>query len=76
MEPKEKLLDKCISFLTPKDKIINKGMDLRDYFAAKAMQGIISNPDYSIFDGTNDVHIPTIAKCYNIADAMIKQREI
>jgi len=53
-----------------------QGMTLRDYFAAKAMQGLISNPNYGIFDGQNEVHIPTIEQCYNIADAMLKQREL
>ena len=50
-------------------------MTLKDYFAAKAMQGIISNPNYGIFDGINEVHIPTIKQCYEIADAMLKERE-
>ena len=61
----------------------NHGMELRDYFAAKAMQGYISymspNPN-----GTGviceDMEVTTnteaIAKsAYLFADAMIKQRE-
>lgn len=52
-----------------------KGMTLRDYFAAKAMNGLISNPNYGIFDGKNEVHTYTIKQCYNIADAMLKERE-
>lgn len=52
-----------------------RGMTLRDYFAAKAMNGLISNPNYGIFDGKNEVHTDTIKQCYNIADAMLKERE-
>ncbi|MFN9903408.1 MAG: hypothetical protein ACK55Z_32470 [bacterium] len=43
------------------------GMTLRDYFAAKAMQGLVSKSSYDFTD---------IAKCaYLIADAMLKARE-
>lgn len=52
------------------------GMTLRDYFAAKSMSGLMSNPNYGIFNGQNEVHIPTIEQCYNVADAMLKQREL
>jgi hypothetical protein len=47
------------------------GMSLRDYFAARAMQGLISNanPD----DGFNMTGISNWA--YNMADAMLKARE-
>ena len=44
----------------------NKGMTLRDYFAAKAMQALIDN------DGLFS-EIPTQA--YELADAMLKARE-
>ena len=43
-----------------------EGMELRDYFAAKAMQALIDN------DGLFS-EIPTQA--YEIADAMLKARE-
>ncbi len=44
-----------------------KGMTLRDYFAAKAMQGLISRP------GPPDIdYESTLA--YQIADAMLKAR--
>jgi hypothetical protein len=42
------------------------GMSLRDYFAAKAMQALIDN-DHLFFE------IPTQA--YELADAMLKERE-
>jgi hypothetical protein len=44
------------------------GMTLRDYFAAKAMQAILSNPDY----GDEDDSLASAA--YYVADAMLKAR--
>ena len=44
------------------------GMDLRDYFAAKAMQAMIS------LDNVNDSYV--FKEAYLIADAMMKAREI
>ena len=45
------------------------GMDLRDYFAAKAMQGILSDPDLAI----NNEKIAEWA--YTLAEAMMKERK-
>jgi len=59
-----------------------EGITLRDYFAAKAMQAIISNSDtlrecinYAIKDNieSND---EVAFKAYAMADAMLKQREL
>jgi hypothetical protein len=51
----------------PDGALINDGMTLRDYFAARAMQGLVSKSSYDFTD---------IAKCaYLIADAMLKARE-
>ena len=48
-----------------------RGMTLRDYFAAKAMQGITST-----LSGTAPVLYDAIADdAYEIADAMLKARE-
>lgn len=44
-----------------------KGMDLRDYFAAKAMQAIVSRKDFVFEDYTWE-------NIYDIADAMLKAR--
>ena len=46
-----------------------QGMTLRDYFAAKAMQAILSNPEY----GDDDTSLAGAA--YYVADAMLKARE-
>jgi hypothetical protein len=49
---------------------INKGMTLRDYFAAKAMQSMNSREDY------RDASASAIAlDAYALADAMIYARE-
>ena len=45
------------------------GMTLRDYFAAKAMQGLISEPS---IQGTMDEFAH---RAYAIADAMLTARE-
>jgi len=55
------------------EQTIHEGMDLRDYFAAKAMQGMLTNQPIR-----NDVmlHGDSLAKaCYQVADAMMKARE-
>jgi len=56
-----------------KDKtgmMINTGMSLRDYFAAKAMQGCISGTPHSV-----DIEPTELATwCYIMADRMLKAR--
>jgi hypothetical protein len=52
--------------------LLGSGMHLRDYFAAKAMQGMVANPSYSINDWSKrDIAIQS----YAMADAMLKARE-
>ena len=46
-----------------------EGMTLRDYFAAKAMQAILSNPNYELPDEK------LAGSSYVIADVMLKARE-
>ena len=64
----------------------HSGMDLRDYFAAKAMQGIFENNEKwmamcmdrinSTRDKSNDTQEDYVAQqCYGMADAMINERE-
>lgn len=45
------------------------GMTLRDYFAAKAMQGALANPE------VKETAIARSEWAYEIADAMLKARE-
>ena len=48
-----------------------KGMTLRDYFAAQAMQGMLAS-----CTGWSEAGIERLAKCsYMTADAMLKARE-
>ena len=55
----------------PNDEIAwdQQGMTLRDYFAAKAMQGLLSNPQVIIFNENR------AEQAYELADAMLKERD-
>ena len=55
----------------PKTGTMQLGMELRDYFAAKAMQGLCANPNAEPSIGQE-----VWAKAaYQVADAMLKERE-
>lgn len=63
------------AFPTETDFNFFHGMTLRDYFAAKAMQGLLSSPRAPL-GGKEDVTDLLIAKlAYVTADAMLKARE-
>lgn len=49
----------------------NDGMTLRDYFAAKAMQGIIASPNLNTFEDAI-----ACEAAYQIADAMMEARNV
>lgn len=50
----------------------NTGMSMRDWFAGKAVEGILSNPE----DSFRDVDFKDAADfAYNIANAMLERRE-
>lgn len=56
----------------------SEGMDLRDYFAAKAMQGMLAYSTNNEMSGnwSNNASSETVAKgAYEYADAMMKARE-
>lgn len=54
------------AFPTPAHNLQNDGMTLRDYFAAKAMQGFVAN---------GNTNVQEIAQAsYIVADAMLKAR--
>ena len=48
------------------------GMTLRDYFAAKAMQSVMTGEGYRIYSLPEDM----AQLSYQMADAMLKQREL
>ncbi len=57
-----------------------KEMSLRDYFAGKALEGILANPEIEkweqIHEKEDGIYLQALAKTvYKIADAMIEQRE-
>jgi len=51
---------------------VHRGLNVRDYVAIKAMQGILANSSYSK-NNWDDEYIARTA--FNIADAMIKVSE-
>lgn len=54
------------------------GMTLRDYFAAKAMHGLISCPNWREEAGEDldmDISKYTAISAYEMADAMMRARE-
>ena len=53
----------------PLNAIDYGGMSLRDYFAAKALQGLISRNGYNSYQSLS-MH------AYDIADAMLKVRDL
>jgi hypothetical protein len=50
----------------------NNGMNLRDWFAGKALSGMLADPNVKIGDASDDDHLSTLA--YRLADAMIRAR--
>lgn len=52
-----------------KEDIFEQGMDLRDYFAAKAMQSIVGNDPAEMIDSGY-----VAEKAYRYADAMMETR--
>jgi len=54
----------------PKTGTADKGMKMRDYFAAKALQAMIAEPSLK---ATPDEFAQ---KAYQIADAMMKARDL
>lgn len=59
-------------------EIEHNGMTLRDYFAAKALQGMFANPDdgHENYDLSYDDYVKEISSCaYKMADAMLAARK-
>ena len=64
------------AFPVPNDANVNDqmGMTLRDYFAAKAMESIISSDKYGGLIGVNRYEHRTAEDAYKMADAMLEAR--
>ena len=54
----------------------HQGMSLRDYFAAKAMQGLMAMEDKGTYKSMEDCYAKIAELSYGCADAMLKQREL
>lgn len=70
----------CDCIPMPNGKVLTSdGMTLRDYFAAKAMQGLVSveltEQNIDMFRRDKDGHPSVSLTAYYIADAMLKARE-
>ena len=55
----------------------SEGMTLRDYFAAKAMQALISDPfyqDQGQYKGWGEIGPKLADDAYDVADAMLTER--
>ena len=66
MNKEKQMIDEQQAF---PDGLLNQdGMTLRDYFAAKAMQALISRKDFEFEDSAWE-------NAYDMADAMMKARE-
>ena len=64
-------MTKDISAFPHENFLSNRGMTLRDYFAAKAMQGMLSE--------NSGIRYPTdelVDFAYKVADAMMKERDL
>lgn len=56
------------------DKLTKPGMSLRDWFAGKALQGVLSNP--ALTKGWSPEKFASIEEnCWAIADAMLEERK-
>ena len=63
------------AFPTPAHNLTNDGMQLRDYFAAKAMQGWLASFPEHVEASTAEKSCHVTARlAYTIADAMMKAR--
>ncbi len=55
--------------------VIATGLDMRDYFAAKALPALIAGRNWSHFEGGDEALIAQWARAsYALADAMLKAR--
>lgn len=60
----------------PLDDGVHRGMTLRDYFAAKAMQKMLYSERVAGIVGVNLYEHRCAEDAYKVADAMLKAREL
>jgi len=66
---KKQIMDKIEQAFPNPHRTDMTGMTLRDYFAAKALSGLIN------YSPEPDEHKAIAELCYSLADAMLKARE-
>ncbi len=66
-----KYLKEPAAFPIVVDGYVQEGMTLRDYFAAKTLQGLMANSETNITWGVNE----NAKYAYQQADAMLKARD-
>ena len=69
----EKVFDRTCEHLADAKEQLREGMTLRDYFAAKAMQGMLANPklqEQILKAGQSWIE----KSAWSVADAMLKER--
>lgn len=53
-----------------------RGITLRDYFAAKALQGLLAHPDcMEVGPAHEDITNGVVSEAYFVADAMLRARQ-
>lgn len=77
MIKEEKKAENPFAFpVTDSSTFVNDGMTLRDYFAAKAMGGLMSMENKGSYDSIELAWEKISKYSYDMADAMLKQREL
>lgn len=67
--------DDCDAAAAELRRLHEVSISLRDYFAAKAMQAIISSDRYAGLIGVNNYEHRSAADAYKVADAMLQARK-
>ena len=66
---------KCAGTIDGRDVVKHQGMTLRDWFAAKAIQGLLGGPNITIAGPVQSVAAGLAVRAYEIADAMLAARK-
>ena len=61
------------SVFTPDPTQVNKGVTMRDYFAAAALQGMLANPNHMLPKSPDNVEA-FAQMAFTIADAMLQEK--
>jgi hypothetical protein len=69
-----KLRTEPSAFPTPTHNLDNDGMTLRDYFAAQALQGMLSQETIQLQIGKKITMDQVAGSCYEWADKMLEAR--